>query len=190
MSQPVDRFEVRLAGSGGQGLILAGLILAEAVAIFDDRNAAQTQSYGPEARGGASRSEIVISDGEIHYPKVISADVLLAMSQEACDKYFYGLKPDGLLVVDSGLVERVPSSRAVEAPITRIAQETTGRAISANIVALGLIGGLTGVVSRPALERAVTARVPEGTVDMNLKAMAAGWEKALEIIERGGAGPD
>ena len=122
MDEKIDRFEVRLAGAGGQGLILAGLILAEAVAIYDGRNAVQTQSYGPEARGGASKSEVIISDGRIDYPKVMSADVLLAMSQEACDEYFFGLDPDGLLIVDSELVERVPSSRAVEVPITHIAQ--------------------------------------------------------------------
>ena len=177
----VDRFEIRLAGSGGQGMILAGLILAEAVAIHDDRNAIHTQSYGPEARGGASRSEVVISDGDIHYPKVISADVLLALSQEACDKYFYNLKPEGLLVVDSGHVERAPSSRAVSLPITEIAQEVTGRAITANVVSLGLIAGLTGIVSREALEKAVAARAPKGSEEMNLKAVAAGWEQGLQI---------
>ena len=177
----IDRYEIRLAGAGGQGLILAGLILAEAVAIYDDRNAIQTQSYGPEARGGASKSEVIISDGRIDYPKVMSADVLLALSQEACDKYFYALKPDGLLIVDSDLIERVPSNRAVEVPITRLAQEATGRAITANIVGLGLVGGLTGIVSREALDKAVAARVPKGTADANLQAVAAGWEKAQEL---------
>jgi 2-oxoglutarate ferredoxin oxidoreductase subunit gamma len=184
MSETIDRYEIRLAGSGGQGLILAGLILAEAVAIYDGRNAIQTQSYGPEARGGASKSEVIISDGRIDYPKVMSADVLLALSQEASDKYFYGLKSDGLLIVDSDLIERVPSSRAVEVPITRLAQEVTGRAITANIVGLGLVGGLTGVVSREALEKAVAARVPKGTAEANLQAVAAGWEKALEVKSR------
>ncbi len=83
-----DRYEIRLAGEGGQGMILAGLILAEAAAIYAGKNAVQTQSYGPEARGGASKAEVVISDGEIDYPKVMDADVLLAMGQEACDKYY------------------------------------------------------------------------------------------------------
>ena len=180
------RYEIRLAGTGGQGAILAGILLAEA-AIRDGKNVVQTQSYGPEARGGASRAEVVISEGEIHYPKVISADVLLALSQEACDRYFYGLKPDGLLIVDSGLIERVPSSRAVAVPITRIAQDSAGQAISANVVGLGLVGGLTGVVSRRALEQAVVARVPKGTAETNLNAMAAGWERALAIKEGSGS---
>lgn len=184
MGEQIDRFEVRLAGAGGQGLILAGLILAEAVAIYDGRNAIQTQSYGPEARGGASKSEVIISDGTIDYPKVMSADVLLALSQEACDEYFFGLAPDGMLIVDSDLVERVPSSRAVEVPITRIAQEATGRAITANSVGLGLLGGLTNIVSRQALEKAVEARVPRGTAELNLKAVAAGWEAAQEIKQQ------
>lgn len=177
----IDRFEIRLAGSGGQGLILAGLILAEAVAIYDGKNAIQTQSYGPEARGGASKSEVIVSDGEIDYPKVMAADALLALSQEACDQYFYDLKPEGLLVVDSGFVERVPSSRAIEVPITQIAQEVTGRTITANIVGLSLLAGLTGIVSRESLEKAVAARAPKGTTEMNLNAVAAGWAKAVEI---------
>lgn len=189
MNGGIERFEVRLAGAGGQGMILAGVILAEAVAIYDDKNAIQTQSYGPEARGGASRSEVVISDGEIHYPKVILADVLLSLSQKACDKYFYNLKPDGLLILDSDAVERVPSSRAVCVPITSLAKDATGKAITANVVGLGLVGGLTGVVSRSALEEAVAARAPRGTEGMNLKALAAGWELALGIKQSGSSPP-
>ncbi len=184
MPSTIDRYEIRLAGSGGQGLILAGLILAEAVAIYDDRNAIQTQSYGPEARGGASKSEVIISDGRIDYPKVMRADVLLALSQEACDKYFYGLKPDGLLIVDSDMVERVPSNRAVEVPVSKLAEEAAGRAIAANIVGLGLVGGLAGIVSREALEKAVAGRVPKGTAEINLRALAAGWERALSIKQK------
>jgi 2-oxoglutarate ferredoxin oxidoreductase subunit gamma len=184
METTEDRFEVRLAGAGGQGMILAGLILAEAAAIYDGKNAVQTQSYGPEARGGASGSEVVISASQIHYPKVMTPDVLLALSQEACDKFFYNLKPDGLLIVDSGFVERVPSSRAIVLPITEMAQEATGRAITANIVALGLIGGLTDIVSREALEKAVSARVPKGTIELNLDAVATGWDKARELRGR------
>ena len=181
MDKPIERFEVRLAGAGGQGMILAGIILAEAAAIYDGKNAIQTQSYGPEARGGASRSEVVISDGEICYPKVILSDVLLALSQEACDLYFHGLKPDGLLVLDADFVERVPSSRAVSVHITEIAREMTGRPITANIVGLGILAGLTGIVSHEALEQAVAARAPAGTAEINVKALAAGWQKAIEI---------
>jgi 2-oxoglutarate ferredoxin oxidoreductase subunit gamma len=181
MEKTDDRFEIRLAGAGGQGMILAGLILAEAAAIYDGKNAIQTQSYGPEARGGASGSEVVISEGSIYYPKVMAPDVLLAMSQEACDKFFYSMKSDGLLIVDSGFVERVPTSRAIVLPITEIARETTGRVITANIVALGLIGGLTGIITREGLEKAVAAHVPKGTTELNLRAVAVGWEKAKTL---------
>ena len=180
-TQKSKRYEVRLAGEGGQGLLLAGLILAEAAAIYDGKNAAQTQSYGPEARGGASKSEVVISDEEIDYPKVINADLLLCLSQEACDKYYHNLKKNGILIVDTDHVKSVPTSRAYRLPITAIAQEVTGRRITANIVSLGLIAGLTGIVSRKALEAAVKARVPRGTEEINLQALAAGFEEAEKL---------
>jgi 2-oxoglutarate ferredoxin oxidoreductase subunit gamma len=174
------RFEIRLAGSGGQGLILAGIILAEA-AIYDGKNATYTQSYGPEARGGASRSEVIIADGDIDYPKVTQADLLLCMSQESCDKYFYDLKKEGQLILDTGHIERVPTSKAYLVDITKLATEVTGRAIAANVVALGLIVGLTGIVSQRAIEAAVADRVPPGTQEMNLKALAAGLERAEQM---------
>ena len=181
------RYEIRLAGEGGQGMILAGIILAEAAAIYDNKNVAQTQDYGPEARGGASKAEVIIGDDEIDYPKVISADVLVAMSQEACDKYFSSLKKGGILVVDEEKVGRVPTSYAVKVPITRLAAETTGRAITANVVALGLLVGLTGVVTREAIEKAVTARAPKGTEEMNRAALTVGFAAADQISEGAGS---
>jgi len=170
-------------------MILAGLILAEAAVMYDHKNACQTQSYGPEARGGASKSEVVIDEDEIDYPKVIAADVLLAMNQEGCDTYYPDLKPDGTLIVDAVHVRRVPTSRAYCVPITAIAEETTGRSITANVVGLGLLVGLTGVVSREALRSAVAARAPRGTEELNLQALAAGLEAAEALLrehERGG----
>lgn len=180
-----ERYEVHLAGEGGQGLILAGVILAEAAALHDGKNVAQTQSYGPEARGGASGSEVVISDDEIDYPKIIEADVLLAMSQKACDEYSPHLKEHGLLIVDSVHVERLPSRRAVSVPITKIAEEVTGRRITANIVALGLMVGITHVVTIEAIEAAVTDRAPEGTQAINLAALRAGFKAASELAQAG-----
>jgi 2-oxoglutarate ferredoxin oxidoreductase subunit gamma len=173
-----DRMEIRLAGEGGQGMILAGIILAEAAAIYDNKNATQTQSYGPEARGGASKAEVVIAQGEIDHPEVIIADVLVAMSQEACDKYAGNLKKDGLLIVDQERVGRVPSSRAIKVPITRLAQESSGKSITANVVALGVLVGLTEVVSRRAITQAVAARAPKGTEEMNKLALSAGFAAA------------
>jgi 2-oxoglutarate ferredoxin oxidoreductase subunit gamma len=173
-----NRTEIRLAGEGGQGMILAGIILAEAAAIFDNKNATQTQSYGPEARGGASKAEVVISQGEIDHPEVIMADVLVAMSQEACDKYAGNLKKDGLLIVDQERVGRVPSNRAIKVPITRLAQESSGKSITASVVALGVLVGLTGVVSRNAITQAVANHAPRGTEEMNQAALSAGFAAA------------
>jgi 2-oxoglutarate ferredoxin oxidoreductase subunit gamma len=178
-----DRYEVRLAGEGGQGMILAGVILAEAAAVHDGLNAVQTQSYGPEARGGASRSEVILARGAIDYPKVIAADLLLCMSQESCDRFFPQVKEEGCIVVDASNVSRLPSHRAVAAPISEIAERATGRRIAASTVALGLVSGLTGIVSRSALEMAITDRVPAGTEEMNLKALAAGFDWAERLRE-------
>ena len=180
-----DRYEVRLAGAGGQGMILAGVILAEAAAVHDGLNAVQTQSYGPEARGGASRSEVILARGEVDYPKVMSADLLLCMSQEACDKFYTGVKEDGCVVVDSSNVSRLPSHRAIAVPISELAEEVTGRRITASIVALGLLAGLTKIVSPQALEAAIRERAPAGTEEINLKALAAGLATADRLREEG-----
>jgi 2-oxoglutarate ferredoxin oxidoreductase subunit gamma len=175
------RTEIRLAGEGGQGMILAGIVLAEAAAIHDGKNAVQTQTYGPEARGGASKAEIIIDQDEIDFPEVINADVLVALSQEACDKYASNLKKEGLLIVDSEKVGRVPFSSAIKVPITRLAAEATGKAITANVVALGLLVGLTGVVSREAIEKAVLARAPKGTEEINRLALQTGFASAEQF---------
>jgi 2-oxoglutarate ferredoxin oxidoreductase subunit gamma len=175
-------YEVQLAGTGGQGATLAGILLAEA-AVRDGKNVTQSQSYGPEARGGTSRSEVVISDEEIHYPKVIQADITLCMSQEACDQYGGQTRKDGLLILDADHVTRAPTTRAVRVPMTTLAQDVTGREIAANVVGLGLLVGLTGIVSREALEAAVQDRAPQGTADANLKALAAGFEAAGRVQE-------
>ena len=176
-----DRIEIRLAGEGGQGMILAGIILAEAAAIHDGMYVVQTQSYGPEARGGASKAEVVISKEEIDFPEVISADVLVALSQEACDKYASNLKKGGLLIVDADRVGRIPVTSAIKLPITRLAVEATSKSITANVVVLGVLVGLTGVVSPQAIEKAVVARAPKGTEELNRVALAAGFTAALAI---------
>ena len=176
-----SRTEIRLAGEGGQGMILAGIILAEAAAIYDGKQVVQTQSYGPEARGGASKAEVVIADGLIDHPEVLSADAVVALSQEACDKYASSLKPGGLLIVDGEKVNRVAGLDAVRIPISRLALETTGKSITTNVVALGVLVGLTGVVSRQAIEKAVAGRAPQGTEEVNRKALEAGFAAAGEL---------
>ncbi|MEJ2635917.1 MAG: 2-oxoacid:acceptor oxidoreductase family protein [Calditrichia bacterium] len=184
VSRQSQKIEIRLSGSGGQGLILAGVILAEAAAIYEGKNAIQTQSYGPEARGGASKSEVIISDDEILYPKTTRLDFLLALNQEACDKYSHDLKDKGLLLVDSDAVDHLPPVRVTSLPLVRTAREKVGKTMTTNIVSLGALVGLSGVVSRKALEKAVLARVPKGTEKLNLLALKLGYELAEEIKER------
>jgi 2-oxoglutarate ferredoxin oxidoreductase subunit gamma len=179
-----ERTEIRLAGEGGQGMILAGIILAEAAAIYGGKNAVQSQSYGPEARGGASKSEVIISSDEIDHPEVLQPDVVVTLSQEAFKKFATTVKPGGLLVVDCDKVNSSSAPKAICLPITKMAFEATGRAITANTVALGVLVGLTGVVSKDALEKAVIARAPRGTEEMNRKALAAGLA-AAEKIKKG-----
>jgi Pyruvate:ferredoxin oxidoreductase and related 2-oxoacid:ferredoxin oxidoreductases, gamma subunit len=178
-----DRTEVRLAGEGGQGMILAGIILAEAATIYGGQNAVQSQSYGPEARGGASKSEVVISPGEIDHPEVLLPDVVVALSQEAFKKFGSSIKPGGLLIVDADKVDSASSPKAIRLPITKMAFETTGRIITANTVALGVLVGLTGVVTRMAIEKAIIARAPRGTEEMNHKALDAGFA-AAEMVNK------
>lgn len=178
---PQDRFEIRLSGSGGQGMILAAVILGEAIGGGDGRNVVQTQSYGPEARGGASKSDVVISSNEIFYPKAMKLDLLLAMTQESMDKYFEDLKEGGTLVVDTTLVTHVPTENYYGLPFTRLAREEAGHVMVANVIALAAIGELTGCVSREALTDAVLARAPRGTEDKNRKAIEIGFREAAKI---------
>lgn len=175
-----DRYEISLSGSGGQGLLFVGTILAQAIGIYDGKNVTQTQSYGPEARGGASRSDIVVSPGLIYYPKTIKLDLLLALTQEACDAYYLKLKEEGILVVDSNLVTQPPAREFKAFPFTQVAKEKLGTPIFANIVALGTLAALTKIVSKSALIEAIKDRAPRGTLESNLKALELGFELTRE----------
>lgn len=176
-----DRYEIRLSGSGGQGLILAGVMLAEAVGVGDGKNAVQTQSYGPEARGGASRSDVVISEGEIYYPKTMKLDLLLALTQEACDKYFADLKENGMLVVDSVMVTQVPTKKFYSFPFMRLAKEEIGQVMVANVIALGAIVELADIVTHESLRKVVLGRAPRGTEEKNQKALELGISIAKKV---------
>lgn len=167
--------EIMLTGSGGQGMILAGIILAKA-GIVDGLNVTQTQSYGPEARGGASRAEVILSEDSIDFPKVTKADVVLAMTQEACDKFHGKLRSGGTLVVDPMYVQTVPAidGHVISVGITQLAKAATGRAITANIVALGALNRACNLVTEEALLQAVLDSVPRGTEAINRKALEAG----------------
>ena len=159
-------------------MILMGIILAEAIGIHEGKHVAQTQSYGPEARGGSSKSEVIVSDGEIDYPKAMKLDILLAMNQKSCDEFFPDLKPGGMLIVDSTFVKQIPSPKAFQIPFTRIAREKLKREMVANIVALGALTQLTPIVSPKSMEAAVLGRVPKGTEKLNRDALKAGISAA------------
>lgn len=176
----MSRYELRFSGAGGQGLITAGIIMAKAASIYEGKQAVQSQSYGPEARGGASKSEVIISDDSIDYPKVTQCDALLAMTQEAANKYSHDLKEGGVLLIDSDLVKNVPPGnfKTVAFPIINTAKNDVGREIVANIVALGAMVALTGQVTFENAEKAVLSSVPEAFLELNKKAFTMGFEKA------------
>ncbi len=183
-----EHLEIRLGGFGGQGIILAGYILGRTATVHAGRNAVMAQSYGPESRGGACMTEIVIADGEIAYPRVVDPDLVVVMSQQAYARYALGRRDGCVLIVDDDLVapEEEPSAARplLRAPATRLAEEL-GKRIVANIVMLGFVSGATSVVPHEALRDAVAASVPRGSTDANLTALEAGYEHALELV--GGA---
>lgn len=170
------RKEIRLSGSGGQGVITAAIIYAEA-AVAEGREAVQSQSYGPEARGGASKSEVIIDDSPVYHPHVKNPDVVLAMTQKAADKYYGDLQQDGILILDADLVPEPPTCKnVVRVPITKLAIEQAGKALFANIVALGVLTKIVGLVSLEAVKTAVAHRVPPATIDANMKALQLGYD--------------
>lgn len=170
------QIELRLTGSGGQGLILGGIILAEA-AILDGKNAVQSQSYGPEARGGASKAEVIISNEEIDFPKVQKVDLLLVLTQVACDKYAAEVDEDGILLVDSTVTipENVKAKEVIQVPILETAHDVIGKPMVANIIAIGAINQLLNIASKESLETAVLNRVPKGTEELNRSALTEGY---------------
>ncbi len=173
----MDRFEIRLSGAGGQGMILAGIILAEAALEEDGLNVSQTQSYGPESRGGASRAEVVISRQLIDFPKVMQPDILVALTQEAFDKYSHDIKENGVIIVDEEINTDGYSNgrnRITSLPILRKAEEETGLKLTANIVVLGIIDRFINDIKTDSLKKAVTSRVPSHTIEKNLKAFEVG----------------
>ena len=172
---------MRLSGSGGQGMILASVIMSEAIGASDERNVVQTQSYGPEARGGASKADVVVSENEIFYPKAMQLDLLLAMTQESLDAYYDQLKPSGTLIVDTSLVTDFPTDNYFGMPFTQLAREEAGHIMVANVIALAAIAELTGIVTREKLAEAVLKRAPKRAQDKNLKAIEIGFARAKEF---------
>ncbi len=168
------KYEIRLSGSGGQGLILAGIILADA-SLSQGINAVQSQSYGPEARGGASKAEVIISQEEIHYPKVQACDLLLCLTQKSYDQYIASLKNDGILVVDESITIQDDAPYTVyKLPILDIAYKEMKKPMVANIVSLGIISKIVKIVDDEHLLGAVLKRVPPGTTEINKTAYYKG----------------
>jgi 2-oxoglutarate ferredoxin oxidoreductase subunit gamma len=176
------KIEIRICGLGGQGVVLAGQILGRA-AVYDGKNAVQTQSYGAEARGGIAKSEIIISDTKIGFPAVRKCDVLVSMTQETLDKYVEDLKENGILLVDSGLIKNMPrvEARLAKLPITETTEKAVGEKMYANIVMLGTLNQIGRLVSDASLERAIEYAVPKKALEVNLRAYKAGKKLASSL---------
>lgn len=171
----MSKMEIRLAGSGGQGIILATVILAEA-AIFAGKHTAQSQSYGPEARGGACKAEVIVSDDEIYFTKVQKPTFLMALTQKSLDKYSENLPTDCIVLIDDTLdvPDCLKDNRVVKLPILSTAAEKVGKLMTANIVAVGAVNGLLHLVGDDDLKKAVFMHIPKGTETLNEKALAEG----------------
>lgn len=174
----------RISGSGGQGVITLGIVLAEA-AIQDGKMAVQSQSYGPEARGGASKSEVIISQEEIFYPKVALPDIFVTMSQKAAEKYGHEIEEDGIIIVDSSMVDEYKNDKAsvYRFPITQIARDEFENPMYANVIMLGVITGMTDIVSLDKMKEAVKIRLSRG-YEINEKALERGYALAKEELAK------
>ena len=174
--QENKRFEIRVAGFGGQGVVTIGRVLGSAFTIYEGVNSVNTRSYGPESRGGACRSEVVVSRGEIHYPSVRKADVLVTLSQTALDKYIADLKEDGVLLIDPNSVKDVPKKlHYYEVPAMELAQ-ALGNIKFQNSVVLGALAALLeAMIKKESLKSAIAENVPPKTIEKNIEAFEAGW---------------
>ena len=175
--------EIRICGFGGQGVILAGFIIGKAASVFMDFNAVQSQSYGPEARGGAARSEIIISDEKIGYPRPLGVDLLLAMSQESFDTYRDDIDDDTIIIVDPDLVKKHNIGRPLyKIPAQKIAEEL-GNKIVTNIVMVGAFTSIFGLLKSDAVKESVIDSVPKKFTDLNTKAFERGLEAGKNAVK-------
>ena len=179
------RKEIRLSGSGGQGLLLIGGVLAEAIGVIEGQNVVQSNSYGGAVRGGASRSDVLISppSEEIDYPEVMNADILLAMTQDAMDEYGAIVKSDGLVILDTTYVKQIPAmaGQIIRYPFTLRTKERLGSELPTNIVILAVIAQMGHLIKKESLIEAIKKVSPKGKEEMNLKAMNFGYE----LVETG-----
>ena len=188
----MSRREVRLSGFGGQGIVLAGLILGKAAALHEGRHACMTQSYGPESRGGACTADVIVSDEEIDYPLVTAPDVLVALSREACFKHLPSVRAGGLAIFDADLAEPGAQTcvRLLPLPATRLAEQL-GKKLVANMVALGFLAAATDCLgpqdhlARQAMVQAIRSSVPRQFVSLNLQAFDVGYAYAVRRVTTG-----
>jgi 2-oxoglutarate ferredoxin oxidoreductase subunit gamma len=175
--------QVRFGGFGGQGIVLAGTLLGKAASLYDGKEAVFTQAYGPEARGGASRADVIIADEPIDYPYVTEPDVLVVLFQEAYALFHSQLKPGGVMIVEEDLVRlEDPAPPCLLLPATRMAEELGNRIVT-NVVVLGFLVGKTAVVSKQAAEKALRATVKPGALELNLRAFEAGFNLVSQAAE-------
>lgn len=174
-----NKTEIRIGGSGGQGVVLAAQILGKA-AILDGKNALQTQAYGAEARGSLAKSEVIISDGKIGFPAVRKPDILVAMSQEALDKLLSDLRENGILIVDNTNVTRLPEVKANvhQIPFTETAKKRFGEAIYANMIMLGAFTNIAKLVTIQSMEKTIGESVSRKTGETNINAFRTGLQLA------------
>lgn len=178
--------EIRFSGFGGQGIVRCGLITGKALALFDNKFATMTQNFGPEARGSACSSQVVVSDDRVLYPYIEAPQILVSMSQEAYDKYEPELQEDGLLIIDKDLVKINPPRgkiKVYEIPSTRLA-ENLGNRVFANLVMLGFFTAVSGIVSPEAMKKALPGLVPERFLDLNIRAFEKGYDYGVELLEQ------
>jgi 2-oxoglutarate ferredoxin oxidoreductase subunit gamma len=176
--------EIRVGGLGGQGVIMAGMILGKAASIYDDKYAAMIQSFGPEARGSACSTQVIVDDEYIGYPYVEKVDILVVLSQEAFDLFSPSLRPEGVLVYENELVTPHDLPDTVQTfgnPATRFAEQMR-RKMVLNIIMMGFLTAVTEVTSIEAMRKAVEASVPPGTERLNLAAFYRGYSHGLEIL--------
>jgi 2-oxoglutarate ferredoxin oxidoreductase subunit gamma len=181
----MEKTEIRLAGFGGQGVILAGMIIGRAAAIYENLQATLIQSFGPEARGGACSAQVIVSPEPIYYPYVGKSDILVLMSQEAARLFAPRVNDDGLILFEQDLVDEKTLPDGVQAygvPATRIAEELRRRMIL-NIVMVGFFTAVSGTLSKEACQKAVRASVPRGTESLNMKAFERGYRYGLDRVE-------
>jgi 2-oxoglutarate ferredoxin oxidoreductase subunit gamma len=179
----MERRRIIFSGSGGQGVITAAIIFAEAAVLYEGLNAVQSQSYGPEARGGASRSDVIISDTDIHFPKVIQPNILVCLTQEAYDKFSGLLRPGGLLLTDNHYVRQggKVDAKQVGLDMYRSVMEAIGRPIVFNICMLGAFVHLTQLVKKESIMKVLEARIPPGTLELNRQALELGVKLAIDF---------